>query len=316
MLPRLVIHADWSISPAKRWQAKAAWGSDGIYTLHAPEPVGETASWLARLRHETGTDGIFLGVDFPIGLPLAYASRVGVNNFVDLLPRLGAGEWADFYEVAAAPEEISLHRPFYPFRPGGTCRQHLLDGLGIPSIDDLRRVCDRGYPGRRAAAPIFWTMGAQQVGKAAIAGWRNVLGPALRSTTDVSLWPFAGPLEVLLARGGIVVAESYPAEFYGHLGLAWEPGSGGKRCRTARAAHAGPLLAWAAANPVRLSTELAATLRDGFGETADGEDRFDAVVGLMGMLNVMLGHRPAGEPADERVRRVEGWILGQAPARG
>ena len=30
-------------------------------------------------------------------------------------------------------------------------------------------------PGRRAAAPIFWTLGAQQVGKAAIAAWRELL---------------------------------------------------------------------------------------------------------------------------------------------
>lgn len=29
------------------------------------------------------------------------------------------------------------------------------------------------------------------------------------------------------------------------------------------------------------------------------------------MLNVVLGRRPPGEPEEERVRRIEGWILGQ-----
>jgi hypothetical protein len=155
-------------------------------------------------------------------------------------------------------------------------------------------------------------LGAQQVGKAAIAGWRDVLGPALEKRKDVYLWPFAGPLEDLLARDGVVVAESYPAEFYGHLGLAFRPGRGGKRHRAARAANAAALLAWAATNPVTFSDELVEALRDGFGETATGEDRFDAAVGLVGILNVLLGNRPAGDPPDEATRRVEGWILGQA----
>jgi len=35
------------------------------------------------------------------------------------------------------------------------------------------------------------------------------------------------------------------------------------------------------------------------------------VVGLLGMLNVVLGRRPSGEPDDPLVRRLEGWILGQ-----
>jgi len=38
----------------------------------------------------------------------------------------------------------------------------------------------------------------------------------------------------------------------------------------------------------------------------------DAVVGLFGMLNVVLGHRVPGEPIDAVTGAVEGWILGQA----
>lgn len=30
-------------------------------------------------------------------------------------------------------------------------------------------------------------------------------------------------------------------------------------------------------------------------------------------LDVVLGHRPEGAPNNDRVRKVEGWILGQQP---
>lgn len=315
--PALVAHADWSTMPGKRWVAVAIRRRDGQYTLHTPTLAGDPSTWLRRLHDAAGGGDVFLGVDFPIGLPLAYARRVGIARFLDLLPRLGMGEWADFYYPAETADEISLGRPFYPFRPGGTGQQHLLDGLGIGSMDDLRRTCDQRHEQRRPAAPLFWTMGAQQVGKAAIAGWRDVLGPALRERTDVYLWPFAGSLSELLARGGIVIAESYPAEFYTHLGISFpkgREGHSGKRVSHSRAANAELLFAWAAANRVQLERELEDAIRSGFGPAAAGEDPFDAVVGLVGMLNVLFDHRLPGEPADDEIRRVEGWILGQATA--
>lgn len=51
---------------------------------------------------------------------------------------------------------------------------------------------------------------------------------------------------------------------------------------------------------------------EGFGGRADGEDPFDAMVGLLGMLNIVLGARSAGEPPKGAGAMVEGWILGQA----
>jgi hypothetical protein len=56
---------------------------------------------------------------------------------------------------------------------------------------------------------------------------------------------------------------------------------------------------------------LVEALRDGFGPNDDGEDPFDALIGLFGMLNVLLGRQSSGEPSDPRVRRIEGWILGR-----
>ena len=147
------------------------------------------------------------------------------------------------------------------------------------------------------------------MGKAAIVGWRHLLAPALRDGLDLGLWPFQGSLDELLARHRFVVAETYPAEFYRHLGLNLK---GGKRKQGVRQANAPALVAWAKSEGVHLDRELVDEIEDGFGSRASGDDRFDAVVGLFGMVNVVLGRRPSGEQDDDdMVRRVEGWILGR-----
>lgn len=164
---------------------------------------------------------------------------------------------------------------------------------------------------------MFWTLGANQVGKGMIAGWRDCLQPALRDPSlDVALWPFHGPLFDLLQSRRIVVAGTYPGECYGHLGVAFPRssagGPSGKRVRASRAANAGVLLGWAEAANIELDADLIDAIRDGFGGDAAGEDRFDSVIGLFGMLNVLLGRRPPGDPTDPVARTIEGWILGQA----
>jgi hypothetical protein len=113
-----------------------------------------------------------------------------------------------------------------------------------------------------------------------------------------------------------VIAETYPAEFYDHLGVSFPRrhpgGKSGKRSQAGRIANAGKLLSWAQEAGLLLDPQLKNQIREGFGPSPDGEDPFDATIGLFGMLNVVLGFRPAGEPGDERLRKVEGWILGQA----
>jgi hypothetical protein len=130
----------------------------------------------------------------------------------------------------------------------------------------------------------------------------------LRDGLDLKLWPFDGRLDELLARHRFVVTETYPAEFYRHLGLNLK---GGKGEQIVRRSNARPLLAWVSTAGVELDPALRAQIEDGFGAGASGDDRFDAVVGLFGMLNVVLGRRPSGEPDDDSVRRIEGWILGR-----
>ncbi|HEX9766086.1 MAG TPA: ERCC4 domain-containing protein [Nitriliruptorales bacterium] len=309
----LVVHADWSTTPAKRWAAVARrrdgrWQADVAHAVDlgddvllglAGEPVDAVAS-------------VLVGVDAVIGLPRAYAQRVGVVSFRELLPKLGAGEWSAFFEVAETPEQISRHRPFYPARPGGTAKRHLADGLDLREQELLRR-CEHATPHRPAASELFWTIGGKQVGKATIALWREVLQPLLEGDRSVRLWPFDGSLAELLDRPGVTLAETYPAEARTHLGLDRKTGS--KRDPAVRAADAGGLLAWAARTGVDLTAALRRELAEGFGDDASGEDRYDAVLGLFGMLEVLTGGRPPGVPADDvAVTSVEGWILGLDPA--
>ena len=51
---------------------------------------------------------------------------------------------------------------------------------------------------------------------------------------------------------------------------------------------------------------------DGFGPSASGEDRFDAVVGLIGMLEYLSGKKQFFEPETDEIRQIEGWIFGLA----
>ncbi|MEL0012611.1 MAG: hypothetical protein VW881_04170 [Alphaproteobacteria bacterium] len=313
--PALIAHADWSTNPKKRAIARALRMADGSYTALTPEPVRDLPDLFARLRAAAGAGGTALmGFDFPIGLPRAYAKAARIDRFVPTLRQLGHGSWKFFYDPAEDASQISVRRPFYPQRPGGTKRQHLIDALGLSGAHDLFRRCDRPTDLRGAASPLFWTLGAQQVGKAAISGWRDLIAPALRSDPSLRIWPFDGRLAEMLSQPGIVIAETYPSEFYGHLGLQIAVSNKSKLNPAHRRDDAERLLDWAARNEIRLSDALTADIRDGFGTGPDGEDRFDATVGLFGMLNVVLGQRVQGEPADPVVRRIEGWILGLDPA--
>ena len=210
--------------------------------------------------------------------------------------------------------EIALDRPFYPYAPGGKSQQHLIDALNVNNINALRRQCELPNPPRGAACPLFWTLGGNQVGKGAISGWQEVLVPALAlDRLPVMLWPFAGELQELTAQPGVVIAETYPGETYGHLGM---PRNGwSKRQQAGRQQRAQEINQWCAArqDAVVFSPVAQHAVDDGFGPGAAGEDAFDAIVGLCGMLDVVLGHLPEGAPNVPQVRNIEGWILGQQP---
>lgn len=306
MNPTHILHSDWGTAANKRWLTQAELNSGGRYTARAPAPIQNHKDLIPSIQRQTGDSGCALvGFDFPIGVPVAYARSAGVKTFKPLLRKLGKGTWKQFYDVAHMRSEVSMRRPFYPFKPGGTKHAHLLKALGVGDIDDLRRECEKKRADRRAACPLFWTLGPNQVGKGAIVGWRDVLVSALRDENPVKLWPFDGRLDDLLLPGRVVVAETYPAECYG-----WffpEPLKGKGKLEVRRKAG-GHLMRWAESAHVELDPALTRTIKEGFPE---GDDPFDAVVGLFGIIEVVTGRRPTGEPSEDKIRTLEGWILGQ-----
>jgi hypothetical protein len=311
-LPSIVIHADWGKERKKRKQAKAILGNDGHYLLGAVGPVATPTQVLSELSKCIGGKGsVLAGFDFAIGLPAAYAKRAGVTSFRKLLPDLGQEEWKDFFSPARKREDIALKRPFYPDAPGGSSQEHLVAALGVGCMDDLLRVCERRSDKRRAGQSIFWLVGPNQVGKGTISGWKEMLQPSLGGAARVvKLWPFDGALQQLLVPGNVVVVETYPAEFYTHFGLEVVKTDQASRKVASRA-----LVDWAMKTKTKISAELMVQLEDGFGPSRDGEDPFDAVVGLCGMLNVLLGRRELSEPKDfaKTVNvDVEGWMFGMA----
>jgi hypothetical protein len=296
----LVAHADWGSDRRKRVVATArrTAGRYRVVSL-AAAPDGDL---LADLADRYRPFRAVLGFDFPIGLPRAYAAAAGVRSFPAFLGELGASPWLDFERVAAQPGEISLDRPFYPARPGGSRRQHLYDGLGL-SAQQVRRRCD-GID----AETLFWTLGGKQAGKAALHGWRMLR----QSSADFALWPFAGPLGSLLAGPArFVVAETYPREFYWYAGVP--RGRWSKRRPADRLRAAPGVLAWARSLGVGWAAAVRGRVAAGCSPGPAGEDEFDAIVGLLGMIGVLTGAIDPGVPdGDQAVVSTEGWILGRA----
>lgn len=310
-LPALVVHADWSINPRKRWLASAELNGNR-YQILSTELVGNLSNFLNRVQKRVGAGGcVLIGFDFPIGLPNTYAQLAGISDFCSALTRFGRDEWSGFYDVAESADQISLHRPFYPNRPGGTRRQLLLTKLGLNSFDDLLRACDKAPPLQRPAAPLFWTLGAQQVGKAAINGWQEVLAPGLIDPNlDLVIWPFSGKLSDLLEPGRVIMVESYPTEFTHQLGLVIPQKRFSKRRQSDRILAAERLIKSSTDVGIEFDPQAKRNVIEGFGPSPSGEDRFDAFVGLIGMLQILRRKRHFFEPETNSIRKIEGWIFG------
>lgn len=300
----IAAHADWSTDPRKRWVSVARRGARG-WRAEAPVPVGDPAGLVAALMHE-GVP-VAIGLDLPLGVPRGFAQGRTEDGFVAFLR--GLASRPGFFEVAATLEDVSRERPFYPARGvKGMTRAAHAQALGLGDARGLSRLCDRATAERPAGTPVFWTLGANQSGKAAIAAWRDWLAPGLAAGAPYALWPFEGGLHGLLAPGRAVLAEVYPAEALRHLGLVLR---GSKRAQADRAGLADALRAALDARRIAPDAALSAMIADGFGADAAGEDRFDSVIGLAGLVGVLDGARPDFVPDDDAVRAWEGWVLGQ-----
>lgn len=277
------------------------------WTLSAPEPVGDTSNLLNSLGDRRELDGaVLIGFDFPIGLPAQYGAVTGFPDFKSALASFGHGNWREWYDVCESREEISINRPFYPMRTGGRSRDHLTERLGL-DWEQLLRQCEKATNARPEACCLFWTLGGNQVGKGAIEGWREVIAPNIES---VKIWPFDGAFEELVATQRIVFVETYPGDVYSQIELPskskWR-----KTTQEGRAFAATEILRWLDDHPADCSDELRNFARMGFSASSCGEDQFDAFVGLLGMLDVVDGNRSDGAPTTDKIKRWEGWILGQ-----
>lgn len=255
------------------------------------------ASLLARFG--PASRGV-LGLDVCLGLPIAYANAAGVEDFVTLLPQLGQPPWHQWYDVAETADDISLHRPFYPLKGGRKKMDDLVEALGLLNRDALRRHCDYDpTTGKRWGSPLFWTMGAAQVGKASLHAWRHVITPAL-SSPNVCLWPHQHDL---LDTAQITIAEAFPTAYYNALGL--QPGS--KRQPTTYPQHIQTLQVWSQSfkHPIIIEP----TIFDLWQNGQMGEDAFDSLIGCLGMLDAWFHQRLNPHP-DPLIRGIEGGVWG------
>ena len=309
--PGIIGHADWSVNPAKRWLTVAV-RSAGRYHVGPAKPCPAPETLVAELRRQSPDGGVLLGFDFPAGLPLALSEPLGVEHFRGFLQRLSNGAWPQFLLPANDLADVGPTRPFFPSRqlPKGVVTRHgFAQALGATDYGELLRLCDRPSGERRATACLFFLIGGQQVGKAAIAGWNGLILPH-HDDLAVVLWPFDGALNQLLAPDRTVLCETYPGEFTRPFGLPIGSGGRSKRRQADRLAAARCLHRLAKDMNLELDPDLRQQIDDGFGTKPDGEDPFDSVIGLLGMIAVLTGRLHEGVPRDDPPVALEGWILG------
>ncbi|WP_425104377.1 DUF429 domain-containing protein [Ancylobacter sp.] len=303
-----LIHADWSMDERKRWMTMATRQKDG-WLIDSAFKAASPSVFVQQLA-EIGRNGrVLVGFDFPIGVPSAYGVQTGFADFPAALRGFGEGDWSDFFRVADTSSEISLQRPFYPrvSRKGST-RTDLTTGLSVLTFADLLRKCERRTEHGPEGCALFWTLGGNQVGKAALNGWHGVIRPAMLD--GALLWPFDGTLADLSRRAGVVLAETYPAEAYaifeGRFLRRESKSQQADRLGKAPAIHR-----WANTNSIQLSPSLIAQIDAGFGPRKTGEDAFDAFAGMVKMIEVVEGRRKEMSYPWPEATVWEGWILGR-----
>jgi hypothetical protein len=286
------------------------------WSIDELDDAGNTSTLLASTRQQLNDNHrVIIGFDFPIGFPETFGLRTGFSGFLDALPNLGRGNWSNFFTKTDDASLVCIQRPFYPRtgKPAGsTSAEKQEKALGIPRSQLFRR-CELQTYNRTKASPLFWTIGAKQVGTAAMSGWQEILKPLLDDKQrKFKIWPFEGSLESILKSDCDIVVETYPGEAYNHIDFPkhWK----GKRNQSDRKDRAVDILGWMERNGVTAAGPIRSRIEDGFGAGSKGEDPFDAVVGICSMISVVEGKRSEGPKnfrASEALTTYEGWIFGQ-----
>src|SRR5262249_6918040 len=146
------------------------------WLINRVAPTSEPAGFLDDLFDRSRRT--LAGFDFPIGLPVPFLDKAGLQ-FRELLANPLSERTKRFLTPLETLFDISPDQPFYRTHPKGARHCHLFQRLGCAQIEDLLRECDKRTERRNRAESIFWTVGARQVGKAALTGWQDILIPAL-----------------------------------------------------------------------------------------------------------------------------------------
>ena len=296
--PSLVVSADWGTRDRNRWSSNAR-RQGAVYVVEAPHRIGNAEAWFGGLLDSAESSSVLVGVDSPIGVPMAWAAAMGRSTFRDVLSAAGTGDMLEFFIPSDEPR---LGKPFYPRTAAGSEKVKLARALGVPGLEALLRTCDQATNDRARAECLFWLVGPKQVGKAAISLWQTLLQPNLHR---LRLWPFEGDLWQVAQPGKLGLCEIYPAESLTHVVPREFRGS--KKLRDARSRMCGALQLGDL--PIAFSHSCALALANGF----ESEDAFDSFIGLLSMLLVVLGEREADPPTRANAdanREIEGWILG------
>jgi len=168
-----LVHSDWSVSAGKRWTAIAHRSLQGW----SIDRLAQTPPAPACLDLLFAVPRTLAGFDFPIGLPAMVMDRIG-GDFCQFLSSPLSDRAQRFLTPVETLRDISPAQPFYRRHPAGGRQADLLRGLGCADFNALLRACEMKTATRSRAESIFWTVGAKQVGKAALSGWHDVVIPA------------------------------------------------------------------------------------------------------------------------------------------
>ena len=76
-------------------------------------------------------------------------------------------------------------------------------------------------------------------------------------------------------------------------------------------AQAPAIMNWCRNNQVAMPQDLRLALEVGFNQSVTGEDQFDSLVGLLGMIESVRHPSRFAAPDLPLIQSIEGWILGR-----
>ena len=286
------IGCDWSTRSSSRAVAVAR-VENGTYqtdTISPPPDGWCVASLIETARGVVSTTSLpcVIGVDVSLGIPYALGRRIGLG-FRDYLASL---EPAAYSSVVTEPAEWTSARPFFRIAPGAGGKQRFIDAAGGDSMQRRQLEILTG------AKPTFALSGVPGVvGGATRSFWRELR--ELRGD-GVALWPFDGPLEALLERDEIVLAEAYPKLTYGIV-LADSLPTPMRPIAKTKPDQRHQVVGTLAGTPW---TKIAPRLLDAMRAS---EDDFDAAMLALGLARLGAERQIVARTID---RRFEGALLG------